>query len=94
MTTTLTWVVLNDLLREANLAKCHKLIQQEMAGAARPRFLLRIHSRINRLRAQDDQKEVARLKKEVKKTHKPRKRPPVVMEPVKPKRRKSADASP
>ena len=46
-----TWVALNDALRDADEALCRVLLAEEEAGRRRRRFLLRIHSRLNRMRA-------------------------------------------
>lgn len=46
-----TWVALNDAMRFADEALCRELLKIEEAGRCRKRFLLRIHSRLNRMRA-------------------------------------------
>lgn len=51
-----TWVELNDVVRNADEDTCQKLLDLELRGKARKRFVLRIHSRINRLRADRERK--------------------------------------
>ena len=46
-----TWVALNDALRNADEELCCVLLRKEEAGRRRKRFMLRIHSRLNRMRA-------------------------------------------
>ena len=45
------WPALNTALRDADTAACEALLKAELAGRRRKRFLLRIHSRLNRMRA-------------------------------------------
>jgi hypothetical protein len=52
-----TWVLLNDALRNANEATCHALIKAEMGGRNRKQFVMRIHSRLNKVRADRERKE-------------------------------------
>lgn len=46
-----TWVGLNEALMGGDLTLAEKLLTAEKKGKARKQFLLRIHSRINKLRA-------------------------------------------
>ena len=46
-----SWPALNTALRDADAATCEALLKAELAGRRRKRFLLRIHSRLNRMRA-------------------------------------------
>lgn len=46
-----TWVGLNEALMGGDLALAERLLAAEKKGKARKQFLLRIHSRINKLRA-------------------------------------------
>lgn len=46
-----TWPELNTVLRDADATACEALLLAELAGRRRKRFLLRIHSRLNRMRA-------------------------------------------
>lgn len=46
-----SWVALNAALLEADEARCVELLDAELAGRCRKQFLLRIHSRLNRMRA-------------------------------------------
>ncbi len=45
-----TWVGLNAVLLKADEATCKGLLKIEKAGRKRKMFLLRIHSRLNRVR--------------------------------------------
>ena len=45
------WTALNAWLLRATEDEAEKLLAREQEGAARERVLLRIHSRLNRLRA-------------------------------------------
>lgn len=49
-----TWMELNDLLRDADEATCRLLLRDELRGKRRPRFLGRIYSRFNRVRAHSE----------------------------------------
>lgn len=46
-----TWVALNEMLYTADEHACYRLLELEREGKARPTFLRRIHSRLNRVRA-------------------------------------------
>lgn len=46
-----TWVGLNEALMGGDLKLAEKLLKEEKAGSNRKQFVLRIHSRINKLRA-------------------------------------------
>ena len=46
-----TWVALNTALMDGDLALAERLLKAERQGKQRKTFLLRIHSRINKLRA-------------------------------------------
>jgi hypothetical protein len=45
------WKALNDQLREADEPVCRQLLEKELKGSCRQRYLLRIHSRLNYVRA-------------------------------------------
>lgn len=47
----LTWGALNTVLRDADVKLCEELLTVELVGRRRKRFILRIHSRLNRMRA-------------------------------------------
>lgn len=53
-----TWVALNDELREADEATCHRLLKAERKGRKRKQFLKRIHSRLNKARADRERTEL------------------------------------
>lgn len=46
-----SWLDLNELLRDADEKTCEILLSAEKAGRARKQFLRRIHSRLNKVRA-------------------------------------------
>ncbi len=46
-----TWIALNDALRKADEETCHRLLQAELKGKRRQQFIRRIHSRLNKVRA-------------------------------------------
>lgn len=45
------WTQLNAHIVDANEAACVKLLKEELNGQRRRMFILRIHSRLNRVRA-------------------------------------------
>jgi hypothetical protein len=49
-----TWIALNEALMGGDLALAERLLKEESKGKKRKMFLLRIHSRINKLRAADE----------------------------------------
>lgn len=53
-----TWVGLNDELRDADEDRCHQLLDEELSGRARKQFIKRIHSRLNKVRADRERKEL------------------------------------
>lgn len=48
------WSKLNDELRTADEDTCRRLFKEEFKGPARTRYLLRIHSRLNAVRAKGE----------------------------------------
>jgi len=46
-----SWLALNEFIRSAGEKQCTKLIDEELAGRSRKQFLRRIHSRLNKVRA-------------------------------------------
>ncbi len=46
-----SWVALNDKLRGANETECRGLLEEELNGCKRKQFIKRIHSRLNKARA-------------------------------------------
>lgn len=56
--TKMTWRQLNDLLRGADEKECRILLRREKKGKKRIRFIARIHSRLNRVRAMRERKEL------------------------------------
>lgn len=53
-----TWVGLNEALMGGDLALAERLLAAEKKGKARKQFMLRIHSRINKLRAEGERAEL------------------------------------
>ena len=54
------WKALNDQLREADEAVCRQLLEAEVSGNCRQRYLLRIHSRLNYVRAHAERAKLTR----------------------------------
>jgi len=46
-----SWIALNDKLRGANETECRSLLEEELKGRKRKQFIKRIHSRLNKARA-------------------------------------------
>ena len=55
-----TWIALNDALRNADEEYCQQLLKHEQAGKQRKQFILRIHSRLNKVRADRERVELTR----------------------------------
>ena len=53
-----TWRSMNSYLRDADEETCIKLLEIETSGNGRLRFRKRIHSRLNRVRADRERKEM------------------------------------
>ena len=53
-----SWNALNDKLRTADEAICNALIAQEKASRNRRTFIKRIHSRLNKVRADRERQEL------------------------------------
>lgn len=49
-----TWEGLNAYLKTAAISDCERLIQSEMKGKHRLSFMRRIHSRLNKVRADSE----------------------------------------
>lgn len=54
-----SWIALNDVLRDADEALCQSLIKEELKGRKRKQFVKRIHSRLNKVRADRERAELA-----------------------------------
>lgn len=52
------WLGLNAELRDCTEARCEELLRLEKAGRRRRQFLLRIHSRLNKVRADRERDEI------------------------------------
>ena len=53
-----TWNALNAAVMHASEAECLALLEAEKKGKARRMFLLRIHSRLNKIRADRERREL------------------------------------
>ena len=53
-----TWLALNDALRDADEHICQKLLKEELKGRKRKQFIKRIHSRLNKVRADRERAEL------------------------------------
>lgn len=53
-----TWVDLNKFIMKADEQDCHKLLKLELKHRKRKIFALRIHSRLNKVRATRERKEI------------------------------------
>jgi len=53
-----SWLALNQELREADEDSCRALLKEERAGRKRRQFLKRIHSRLNKVRADRERQEL------------------------------------
>jgi superfamily I DNA and RNA helicase len=49
-----TWAALNEALMAGDIKLAERLLAEELKGKRRKTFMLRIHSRINWLRAQSE----------------------------------------
>lgn len=56
-----SWVELNKYLRHATQKDCDKLLDIETSGKRRQTFLKRIHSRLNKVRAETERKALEKL---------------------------------
>jgi hypothetical protein len=55
-----TWNGLNEVLKGCSEAACQQLMEAEKEGKNRPTFTRRIHSRLNKVRADRERKELGR----------------------------------
>lgn len=53
-----TWIDLNQALMSGDLTLAERLLDAEKKGRKRKQFMLRIHSRINKLRAEDEREKI------------------------------------
>lgn len=53
-----TWIALNDALRGASEETCQALLKEETNDRQRKQFLRRIHSRLNKVRADRERVEL------------------------------------
>ena len=57
-----SWLKLNSFIITADEKACLKLLEEEKQGRQRKQFILRIHSRLNRVRANRERRELAKFK--------------------------------
>lgn len=53
-----SWLALNEALMSGDLALAQGLLKEEKANKKRKQFLLRLHSRINKLRADEERSSI------------------------------------
>jgi len=53
-----TWIGLNEALMAGDIKLAERLLAEESAGKRRKQFMLRLHSRINKLRAQAEREAI------------------------------------
>lgn len=53
-----SWMLLNDDLRGADEERCQMLLNAELADKKRRQFVMRIHSRLNKVRADRERKDL------------------------------------
>ena len=53
-----SWLALNDVLRDADEPACQGLLKEELKGHKRKQFIKRIHSRLNKVRADRERMEL------------------------------------
>lgn len=53
-----SWVAMNEALKTLSEKDCWKLLETEKKGGKRAQFLLRIHGRANKLRAERERREL------------------------------------
>lgn len=56
-----SWINLNDALKNADESYCTQLLEHETANKRRKQFLRRIHSRLNKVRADRERTELEAL---------------------------------
>jgi hypothetical protein len=55
-----SWSSLNGFVREANEEQCQIIIKEELATKRRRQFILRAHSRLNKVRADRERQELTK----------------------------------
>lgn len=56
-----SWNNLNEAMRNADEKLCAKLMAEERKGRRRKEFMLRIHSRLNKVRADREREEINKV---------------------------------
>lgn len=54
----ISWVTLNRFVKDATEEECEQLLEMELGGRARRLFVNRIHSRLNKVRAERERREL------------------------------------
>lgn len=52
-----SWLALNEAIRDAGEDQCKELMKEEVKGRKRKQFIKRIHSRLNKVRADRERSE-------------------------------------
>jgi hypothetical protein len=55
-----TWITLNAVIKDLGEQECLRLLDVERCGRNRPTFVLRLHSRLNRLRRARERAQLTR----------------------------------
>ena len=58
-----TWKDLNRVMKAADLSTCEQFLEAEKQGKRRKQFLMRIHSRLNKVRADQERTSLLELVK-------------------------------
>ncbi len=53
-----SWTALNNVVRTADEKTCNQLMEEELKGQKRRMFVMRIHSRMNKIRADRERSEL------------------------------------
>lgn len=53
-----SWISLNDHIMQAGKEECERLLKIEKANRKRKQFISRIHSRLNKVRADQERKDL------------------------------------
>lgn len=59
----MSWIELNSVLKDADEAAAKALLASEKKGKRRLQYMLRIHSRLNAVRAHTEREEIRKLVK-------------------------------
>lgn len=56
-----SWIALNEFIATATQKQATDLLTQELDGKRRKQFVLRIHSRLNKVRADNEREQLLKL---------------------------------